>query len=113
MINMILRWVLFALALMLTAWLIPGISVDNFVSALIVVVIIALINIFIKPLINFITLPINAATLGIFAFVINALLLMLAGYIAPGFGVDGFISALLGSLVLSVLGVVVSIISKD
>ena len=113
MLTMIIRWVLFALALMLTAWLVPGISVDNFVSALIVVVVIALINIFIKPLINMITLPINAATLGIFAFVINALLLMLAGYLAPGFGVDGFISALIGSLVLSVLGVVVTYVSKD
>ncbi len=113
MLSMIIRWVLFALALMLTAWLVPGISVDNFVSALIIVVVIALINIFIKPLIKMITLPINAATLGIFSLVINALLLMLAGYIAPGFGVDGFISALIGSLVLSVLGVIVNILSKD
>lgn len=101
---LLLRWILFALAIMFTAWLIPGIEVDGFKSALLVVVIMALINIFIKPLLVLITLPINLLTLGLFIFVINALLLLLLGRIAPGFEVDGFLSAFLGSVVISFLG---------
>lgn len=110
---LLLRWLLFALAIMLTAWLIPGIDVANFQSAMIVTVVMALINIFVRPLIVFITLPINLLTLGIFTLVINALLFMLAGYIAPGFIVDGFLSAFLGSIVLAFLGLIINNITVD
>lgn len=110
---LILKWVLFAFAIMFTAWVIPGITVANFISAMLVVLIIALINIFIRPLILFVTLPINFLTLGIFTFVINALLLMLAGYVAPGFSVDGFWSALFGSLLLSLFGVAINTMDKN
>lgn len=104
---LLLRWILFTLAIMLVAWLIPGISIDNFQSAMLVTVIMALINIFIRPLIVFITLPINILTLGIFTLVINALLFMLAGYVAPGFFVEGFWAAFLGSIALSILGIII------
>ena len=102
------RWILFALAVIFTAWLVPGISVDNFQSAMLVTVIIALINIFVRPLIVFITLPINILTLGIFTLVINSFLLMLAGYLSPGFEVNGFLSAFLGSIVLAFLALVIN-----
>ena len=101
MLNILLRWVLFALAIILTAWIIPGIRVENFLSAMFVCIILALINTFIKPLLQVITLPINVMTLGIFSLVLNALLLMLAGWITPGFEVDGFLNALFGSILLS------------
>ncbi len=104
----LLKWVLFALAIMLTAWLIPGIEVDSFLSALLVVVIMALINTFIKPLIVFITLPINVITLGLFMLVINAVLFLLLGKISPGFEVNGFLSALLGSVIVTFLGTLIS-----
>ena len=107
MISMILRWALYALIIVFIAWLVPGISVASFVSALLVCLIIGLINIFIRPLIEFISLPVNFLTLGLFSFVINAGLLWLAGYITPGFEVNGFLSALLGSIILSVLTTVV------
>ena len=110
---LLLRWILFALEIMFTAWLIPGIEVDGFKSALLVVVIMALINIFIKPLLVLITLPINLLTLGLFIFVINALLLLLLGRIAPGFEVDGFLSAFLGSVVISFLGALISSIELN
>ena len=110
---LLLRWILFALAIMFTAWLIPGIEVDGFKSALLVVVIMALINIFIKPLLVLITLTINLLTLGLFIFVINALLLLLLGRIAPGFEVDGFLSAFLGSVVISFLGALISSIELN
>lgn len=99
----IIRWILSALLVIFIAWIVPGITISNFISALFVVVIIALINIFIRPLVEVISLPINFLTLGIFGLIINALLFMLAGKIAPGFQIEGFWSALLGSIILSVL----------
>lgn len=108
---LLLRWLLFALTIMFTAWLVPGIGVENFQSAMLVTVIMALINIFVRPLIVLITLPINILTLGIFTLIINAFLFMLAGYLAPGFEVDGFISAFLGSVVLSFLGLIINMVT--
>ena len=103
MLNTILRWLAYALAIIFIAWLIPGISVEGFGSALLVAVVMALVNAFVKPVLQIISLPINVLTLGLFSFVLNALLFMLAGFITPGFEVDGFLSALFGSLILSLL----------
>lgn len=108
---LLIRWILFALAVIFMAWLVPGIEVENFQSAMLVTVIIALINIFIRPLIVFITLPINILTLGIFTLVINAFLLMLAGYISPGFEVQSFLAAFLGSVVLAFLGLIINMVT--
>lgn len=110
---LLVRWILFALAIIFVAWLVPGIEVENFQSAMLVTVIIALINIFIRPLIVFITLPINILTLGVFTLVINALLLMLAGYLAPGVDVEGFLSAFIGSVVLAFLGLIINMVTLD
>lgn len=101
----LVRWICFALALIFTAWIIPGIEVSSFLSAMFACVIIALINTFVKPALQLVTLPINFLTVGLFSFVLNALLLMLAGWITPGLEVDGFLSALLGSIVLSIFSV--------
>lgn len=105
---MLIKWVFFALALMLTAWLIPGISVSSIWAAMLACVIIAVINIFVKPVLQLLTLPINIVTIGLFTLVINALLFMFAGWIAPGLEVDGFLSALFGSVVFSLLSLIVS-----
>ena len=82
--SIILRWLCYALAIIFVSWVIPGIEVSSFLNAMFAVIIIALINTFIKPLLQIITLPVNILTLGLFSLVINALLLMLAGYITPG-----------------------------
>ncbi len=108
MIKSLLRWIIFAVLIIFIAWLIPGISVENFLSAMLACVVIALINAFVKPILTFISLPINFLTLGLFTFVLNALLLMLAGYITPGFEVEGFLSALIGSVLLALLSGVVN-----
>ena len=105
MLNLFLRWIAYTLAVIFVAWLIPGITVENFLSAMLVCVILALINTFIKPVLQFISFPLTILTLGLFALVINALLLMLAGWITPGFEVDGFLSALLGSILLSLFAI--------
>ena len=102
MLNIILRWLLYALLIIFVSWIVPGIEVDNFLSAMLVCVILALVNAFIKPIIQIITFPITVLTMGLFTLVINALMLMLAGYFTPGFAVEGFISAFLGALLLSI-----------
>ena len=108
-----LRWIGFALVIMFISWVVPGISVSGFLNALIVAVVIAIINVFIKPVLLLVTLPINIITLGLFTLVINALLFMFAGYIAPGFEVEGFFSAFVGALLLSILSIGLNSIGAD
>ena len=108
MIKLFIKWILYIMSVIFTAWLIPGIKVDNFISAMFVCIILALVNTFIKPLIQIIALPVTILTLGLFSLVINALMLMLAGWIAPGFEVEGFLSALIGSILLSIFALGVS-----
>ena len=102
MLNLLIKWILFAIVIIFTAWIVPGISVSSFPAALFACIVIALINTFIKPVVQLISLPVNFLTLGLFSFVINALLLMLAGIISPGFEVKGFLSALFGSIILAI-----------
>ena len=102
MLKTILSWVLAAVIIMLTAYLVPGISVAGFLSALLVVLVITVVNIFIKPLIKITSLPSNSIIFFIIALVINALLFMLVGWVVPGFSVDGFIPALIGSIIVSI-----------
>ncbi len=107
MINSLFKWIAYAFVIIFVAWIIPGISVANFFSALLVCIVLAIINVLIRPLIEFISLPINFLTLGLFSLVINALLLMLAGKITPGFQVEGFLAAFLGSILLAIISVVI------
>ena len=110
MLFLLLKWVLFTLIVLFTAWIIPGISVENILTAFIVAIVLALINVFIKPLLNLITLPINVLTLGVFTLIINAFLLMFVAYLVPGFEIDGFWSAFFGAILLSLLSVGISFI---
>lgn len=98
----ILHWLVSTIAILIAAYIIPGITV-TFVGALVLAVVLALINIFIKPLILILTLPITILTLGLFSLVINALLVMLSAKIVPGFDVAGFWSALGFSILVSVI----------
>lgn len=103
MLNMIVRWILLALAIMLVAWLIPGITISGFIAALIVVIIMGLVNVFIRPLVELISLPLNMITLGIFSLIINTLLFLLVAKFSPGFQIDSFWSGFFGALLLSFL----------
>lgn len=108
MLNTVLRWVLLAIALLIVAWIVPGITITGFWPALVAALVIGLVNVFIRPLVMFLTLPINILTLGLFTFIINALLFMLVAAIVPGFVVTSFLSALIGSILLSILSVAVN-----
>lgn len=101
--NFLLTWLVAAVSLVITAYLVPGFVVNSFVAALVAAVILGLVNAVIKPILVILTLPITIVTLGLFLFVVNALTIWFAGYITPGFDVNGFIPALLGSIVLTVV----------
>ncbi len=103
MISLIARWVLNALALYIVARVLPGIHLSDFGSALIAALVIGLVNALIKPIFFLLTLPVTVLTLGLFTFVLNALMLMLASALTPGFKIDGFLTALLGSILLSIV----------
>ena len=109
----LVKWIGYALIIMFLAWLLPGISVSGFWGAMFVAVILGLINIFIKPLLMFISLPLNILTLGLFTLIINALLFWFAGYITPGFEVNGFWNAFLASIILSILATIINNLTKD
>lgn len=108
MLGILIRWVLFTFALLFVAWVIPGITLAGFMPAFIAIMVIGLINIFIRPIIIILTLPINILTLGLFTFVINALVFWFGSSLVPGFAVSGFWAALFGSILLSVLSVFIN-----
>jgi putative membrane protein len=103
MYSLITRLLLNILALLLVAYVVPGIVVDGFFTALIVAVLLGLLNIFIKPILVLLTLPITILTLGLFTFVINALLFWFVASFVEGFAVSGFWIALLGTILYSIV----------
>lgn len=112
--KLLARWLVSALALMLVAYYVPGITVASFYSALIAALILGLINALIRPLLILFTLPINILTLGLFTLVINALMLWLASSIVKGFYVAGFWPAFWGALIMWLVGwLVSSLFAKD
>lgn len=113
MLRLLIRWVLFAGALLFTAWIIPGISFASFTTALLAAFVMGLVNIFIRPIILIFTLPLNLLTLGLFTFIINALMFLLVAKVVAGFVVTGFLAALLGSILLSIISVFINKMDMD
>jgi putative membrane protein len=101
--RLLLSWFISALALWIVARLVPGIYVAGFGTALVATLVIAVVNATVGLVLAIITLPLTILTLGLFLFVLNAFLLKLASLVVPGFGVRGIVSALVGSVVLTVL----------
>ena len=101
LMNWFVKILISSLAVMLSAWLLPGIQIDDYFTGIAVALVLALLNTFLKPLLVIITLPITVFTLGLFLLVINALIIMMAGNWISGFVVDGFWWALIFSFVLS------------
>ena len=101
------RWLLLAAALLLVAHLYSGVTVASFGSALLAALVIGLFNTLVRPLLVLLTLPVTLLTLGLFLFVINALMFWAAASLLQGFNVAGFTSALIGSLLYSLCGVVI------
>lgn len=103
LLHIIVSWLLSALALWLVAQIVPGIELRGFGDALIATIVIAVVNAIVGPVVRFVSFPLVILTLGIFLLVVNALLLKLASMLSPGFRIRGFLSAMIGSVVLTVL----------
>ena len=101
-----------AIAVFVTAKILPGVYIDSFVTALVVAVVLGVINTFLKPVLLLLTLPVTILTLGLFTFVINALLVLLAAALVSGFQVKNLLWALLFSLVLSLVNSVLQSLVK-
>ncbi len=100
---MLLQLLINAAAFYLTAYLIPGITISGWTALLVVSIVWGILSVLIKPVLLFLTLPINVLTLGLFTLVINAILLLMTSSIVPGFHVDGFGTAVLAGVVFSIL----------
>ena len=108
MLMLLARWLVNAAALMLVAWLYTGVQVDNWTAAIIAALVLGLVNAVVRPILVLLTLPVTLLTLGLFIFVINALLFWFVAEVVQGFQVRGFGAALLGSILYSVITLISS-----
>lgn len=108
--NLLIRLLLTGVAVFFGARIIPGVKVDSFTTAVIVAVVLALLNTFLKPILVILTIPITIITLGLFYLVINVIIIFIAARLVDGFSVDGFISALLFSFAVSIVSSVLGAI---
>ena len=107
MLKLFVKWVLLASALLFVAYVYNGVEVRSFGAAMAAAFVIGLLNTVVRPILVVLTLPVTVVTLGLFLFVINALMFWAAGSLLDGFNVRDFLAALVGSLIYSVLGVVI------
>lgn len=110
--NGIVRFLLSGVAVLLTAYLLPGVHVEHYGYALLVAAVLSVANVVVKPILVIFTIPITILTLGLFLLVINALIILLVDYLTPGFNVDGFWWALAFSLIMSILNSLFSDLTK-
>lgn len=111
--NFIIKLLLTGLAVLITSYILPGVATDNFLIALLVAAVLALLNALVKPILVIFTIPITILTLGLFLLVINALIILLADGIVPGFDVDGFWWALIFSIILSLVVAIFDALTKS
>lgn len=110
--KLILRLLTATLAVFISAYLIPGVTVDSFQTAFIVAIVIGVLNMFVKPILVILTLPITILTLGLFSFVINIALLYTASYLVPGFIIETILAALLFGLLVSFISSFLGMLTK-
>ncbi len=107
--KLLVKWLLNACALLVVAHLYSGVEVQSFSAALVAALVIGLFNTLLRPILVLLTLPVTVLTLGLFLFVINALMFWSASGVLDGFHVQGFGAALVGSLIYSMLGIVIDL----
>lgn len=107
MLKLLAKWLLSASALLFVAYVYSGVEVKSFTAAMIAAFVIGLLNTVVRPVLVLLTLPVTVVTLGLFLFVINALMFWAAAGVLDGFHVRGFVPALIGSLIYSLLGLVI------
>lgn len=111
--GLLLTWLFSALALLVASYIVPGFKIDSFTTALLAAVVLGLLNMVIRPILLLLTLPLNLLTLGLFTFIINAVVLWLAAAIVPGMKVEGLLSAIFASIIISLTSTILSHLLKD
>ena len=111
--KFLIQIIISALSVFVTSYILPGIKIDGFSTALVVAIVLAFLNVFLKPLLILFSIPVTIFTLGLFLLVINALLILIASKLVSGFQVNGFWSALVFSIVLSVINAILGGWSSD
>jgi putative membrane protein len=111
--NLLFRFLITAVLVMLIAHFMGGVEVESFGVSLFVALVLGLLNVFVKPILVMLTLPVTVFTLGLFLLVINALIILLCSYLVSGFVVDSFLTALMFSVVLSLLQSIMNGLIKD
>ena len=110
MTKLVLKWALNSFALFIVMKLIPGIQIDRFQDLLLATLVIGLLNVFLKPIIVLLTLPVNLMTLGLFTLVINGLIFYMAAHLVPGLHVTGFGAAFIAALLFSLFSFVLNML---
>jgi putative membrane protein len=110
MTKLVLKWALNSFALFFVMKLVTGIRIDRFQDLLLATLVIGLLNVFLRPVIMLLTLPVTLLTLGLFTFVVNALIFYLAAHLVPGFHVAGFGAAFIAALLFSVVSFVLNML---
>ena len=113
MIGLIIRWVINALALGITAQIINGIEAHSIMALFVAALVLGILNALLRPIFLYLTLPLNILSLGLFTFVINAFLLWMTGRVVSGFEVRGFLAAFIGSILLAIVSTVFNYILSD
>lgn len=111
--SFLIRIIVNTLAVLITSYVLPGVTVTNVVTAIVVAVVLGLLNSFIKPILIFLTIPITILTLGLFLIVINASIIMLASKMVDGFIVNGFWNAFFFSIIMAIVSNVLHAFAKD
>ena len=110
--SLLTKWIVTSISFLITAYLVPGFKIMDFKTALLLSIVWGIIQLILKPIFVFFTLPLTILTLGLFYFIINAILFILAGSIVPGVQIDSFYTALFASLVLSVIDTILQKLAK-
>jgi len=109
----LVNWIISAIAILATAYALPGVTAEGFGAALIVALVLGILNAFIRPILLTLTLPVNVLTLGLFTLVINTLLIMAADAVVPGFQISGFLTALIFGIVLAIITYLINWLVPD
>lgn len=108
--KLIIELLVRAFVLLVTAYLIPGFRIDSYWTAVVVAVVLGILNLFIKPVLQILTLPINIITLGLFNFIINAILLLVTAHFVRGFQIDSFFTAIIAAVVIALVSSFVNLL---
>ncbi len=106
--KILVEWIIKAFVLLVTTKLVPGFSIDSWTTALLVAIVLGILNLFIKPILLLLTLPATIITLGLFIFVINAVLLIIVSQLVPGFHIDSFGTALIAAVVITIVSTILN-----